>query len=443
MKNQQKDLSANASRAVIKKALLTILCLAFVRVLAHIPVPGVSKDALSSVFGKNAGFRLFDLFSGGALSSLSVAALSVTPYITASILIELLSVALPPLETIAASGESGNRILTQATRVIACLLAVFDAAWICLGYAKQGTMHASSGPALLTAVAAMTAGSVVCMWAGERITDHGIGNGVSLILVVNILSRVPDDILDLIQGAAIGHTAGYAWGHLVLALLVFLASVLIVLRVNGARKRIPVSFIRLQEGREIFGGDGTGIPVKVNTAGVMPAVFAVSVLAIPGFIQTVTGSRNHVLGHVIQACDSANWFYPSQPLYTLGFATYVLFAVWYAFAYTNVVLNPAEIADRLKKAGGTIPGVLPGKETEAYLRKTFRPLIWRGVFGLLLAVIFPMILSRICSLSWGLSGTSLLIVIAVGEETIRKLRAAWTDGQYAGLIRGQKRNPAA
>ena len=432
MKNQQKDLSAGASRTVITKALLTILCLSFVRVLAHIPVPGVSKDALSSVFGGNAGFRLFDLFSGGALSSLSVAALSVTPYITASILIELLSVALPPLETIAASGESGNRILTQATRVIACLLAVFDAAWICLGYAKQGTMHASSGPALLTAVAAMTAGSVVCMWAGERITDHGIGNGVSLILVVNILSRVPDDILDLIQGVAIGRTAGYAWGHLVLALLVFLASVLIVLRVNGARKRIPVSFIRLQEGREIFGGDGTGIPVKVNTAGVMPAVFAVSVLAIPGFIQTVTGSRNHVLGHVIQACDSANWFYPSQPLYTLGFAAYVLFAVWYAFA-----------ADRLKKAGGTIPGVLPGKETEAYLRKTFRPLIWRGVGGLLLAVVFPMVMSRICSLTWGLSGTSLLIIIAVGEETIRKLRAAWADGQYAGLIRGRRQVSAA
>ena len=402
------------------RILFTLIMLIFLRMVSQITVPGVNSEFLKSYFGDNEAFNLMNAFTGGGLERLSVFALGVTPYITSSIIIQLFTISFPRLEQLAKEGESGRKKLTKYTQYVTLVLSLVSSISMVIGFRNQ-MLITKNYLTYAVVVATLTGGSMILVWLGNRITEKGIGNGISMILLFNILSRMPQDMKTLYECFMQGKT----WTKMTMAGLVIAMTIVVVicltLILNSAERRIPVVYTQKMQGRRFAGDGASNIPMKVNTAGVMPVIFATSLMTFPALILGLLGKTpNGIWATVTKALNSNNWFNPSDWLPTVGYILYVLLLIFFAYYYTTITFNSAEIANNLKKAGATIPGKRPGKDTELYLQKILKHVIMIGVIGLLIVCTIPLVISGVTGANVSFGGTSLIIIVSVILETVKQ-----------------------
>lgn len=416
-----------------KRLFFMLICMIVIRFGAQIPCPGVSSDYFAEWFRAQGGnsFNLINAFTGGSFERMSILALSITPYITASIIIELLSIAIPALEEMQRDGEEGRKKMTAISRYLTVGLSVMESAAMCIGFGNQGlipNMTFLKGAAVVTS---MTAGSCFLMWVGEQITEYGIGNGISIVLLINIVSRIPQDIAGLVDQFVKGKTiAKGLLAALIIAAVIFLVVALVVI-LNGAARKIPVQYSRKIAGSKYqVGGTGTNIPLKVNTAGVIPVIFASSIMSFPGIIAAFARKTPAWLGFL----SESNWFDRSRPIYTIGVVLYVVLVIFFAYFYTSITFNPREVADNLRKSGGVVPGIRPGAPTELYLRNILRSIIFIGATGLALVAVIPIVINGIFSAHASFGGTSLIIIVGVILETVQQIEAMMAVHNYKGFL---------
>ena len=402
------------------RILFTLIMLIFLRMVSQITVPGVNSEFLKSYFGDNEAFNLMNAFTGGGLERLSVFALGVTPYITSSIIIQLFTISFPRLEQLAKEGESGRKKLTKYTQYVTLVLSLVSSISMVIGFRNQ-MLITKNYLTYAVVVATLTGGSMILVWLGNRITEKGIGNGISMILLFNILSRMPQDMKTLYECFMQGKT----WTKMTMAGLVIAMTIVVVicltLILNSAERRIPVVYTQKMQGRRFAGDGASNIPMKVNTAGVMPVIFATSLMTFPALILGLLGKTpNGIWATVTKALNSNNWFDPSDWLPTVGYILYVLLLIFFAYYYTTITFNSAEIANNLKKAGATIPGKRPGKDTELYLQKILKHVIMIGVIGLLIVCTIPLVISGVTGANVSFGGTSLIIIVSVILEAVKQ-----------------------
>ena len=402
------------------RILFTLIMLIFLRMVSQITVPGVNSEFLKSYFGDNEAFNLMNAFTGGGLERLSVFALGVTPYITSSIIIQLFTISFPRLEQLAKEGESGRKKLTKYTQYVTLVLSLVSSISMVIGFRNQ-MLITKNYLTYAVVVATLTGGSMILVWLGNRITEKGIGNGISMILLFNILSRMPQDMKTLYECFMQGKT----WTKMTMAGLVIAMTIVVVicltLILNSAERRIPVVYTQKMQGRRFAGDGASNIPMKVNTAGVMPVIFATSLMTFPALILGLLGKTpNGIWATVTKALNSNNWFNPSDWLPTVGYILYVLLLIFFAYYYTTITFNSAEIANNLKKAGATIPGKRPGKDTELYLQKILKHVIMIGVIGILIVCTIPLVISGVTGANVSFGGTSLIIIVSVILETVKQ-----------------------
>lgn len=402
------------------RILFTLIMLVFIRMVSQITVPGVNSEFLKSYFGDNEAFNLMNAFTGGGLERLSVFALGVTPYITSSIIIQLFTISFPRLEQLAKEGESGRKKLTKYTQYVTLVLSLVSSISMVIGFRNQ-MLITKNYLTYAVVVATLTGGSMIFVWLGNRITEKGIGNGISMILLFNILSRMPQDMKTLYEC----FMQGKAWTKMTMAGLVIAMTIVVVicltLILNSAERRIPVVYTQKMQGRRFAGDGASNIPMKVNTAGVMPVIFATSLMTFPALILGLLGKTpNGIWATVTKALNSNNWFDPSDWLPTVGYILYVLLLIFFAYYYTTITFNSAEIANNLKKAGATIPGKRPGKDTELYLQKILKHVIMIGVIGLLIVCTIPLVISGVTGANVSFGGTSLIIIVSVILEAVKQ-----------------------
>lgn len=405
------------------RILFTLIMLVFIRMVSQITVPGVNSEFLKSYFGDNEAFNLMNAFTGGGLERLSVFALGVTPYITSSIIIQLFTISFPRLEQLAKEGESGRKKLTKYTQYVTLVLSLVSSISMVIGFRNQ-MLITKNYLTYAVVVATLTGGSMILVWLGNRITEKGIGNGISMILLFNILSRMPQDMKTLYEC----FMQGKAWTKMTMAGLVIAMTIVVVicltLILNSAERRIPVVYTQKMQGRRFAGDGASNIPMKVNTAGVMPVIFATSLMTFPALILGLLGKTpNGIWATVTKALNSNNWFDPSDWLPTVGYILYVLLLIFFAYYYTTITFNSAEIANNLKKAGATIPGKRPGKDTELYLQKILKHVIMIGVIGLLIVCTIPLVISGVTGANVSFGGTSLIIIVSVILEAVKQGRS--------------------
>lgn len=402
------------------RILFTLIMLVFIRMVSQITVPGVNSEFLKSYFGDNEAFNLMNAFTGGGLERLSVFALGVTPYITSSIIIQLFTISFPRLEQLAKEGESGRKKLTKYTQYVTLVLSLVSSISMVIGFRNQ-MLITKNYLTYAVVVATLTGGSMILVWLGNRITEKGIGNGISMILLFNILSRMPQDMKTLYEC----FMQGKAWTKMTMAGLVIAMTIIVVicltLILNSAERRIPVVYTQKMQGRRFAGDGASNIPMKVNTAGVMPVIFATSLMTFPALILGLLGKTpNGIWATVTKALNSNNWFDPSDWLPTVGYILYVLLLIFFAYYYTTITFNSAEIANNLKKAGATIPGKRPDKDTELYLQKILKHVIMIGVIGLLIVCTIPLVISGVTGANVSFGGTSLIIIVSVILEAVKQ-----------------------
>jgi preprotein translocase subunit SecY len=440
------------------RVLFTLALLAVYRIGAHIPTPGINTTVLEQLFNQSAGsvLGIFDLFSGGNFRRLTIFALGIMPYITSSIILQLMTVVFPYLERLQKEGELGRRKITQYTRYLTIVLSIIQGASI------AGTLQAQSisGQALVyhpgiwftvMTVLTLTTGSAFIMWLGEQISERGIGNGMSLIIFVGIVVGLPRAVADLYDKAA-----SRAWGPFTPIAIIFLIALMIavvafIVFVEGGQRRIPVQYAKRVVGRRVMGGQSSYLPLRVNSGGVIPPIFASSLLAFPATIALIL---NHKYQFVDSIKTNLSW---GEPLYTLLYVTLILL---FAFFYVGIVFNPTELADNMRKNGGFIPGIRPGRTTSEYVSKILKRLTFIGAIYLAIVCLLPewMIAGiHLDHLGWGVGtwfdrhfpvwflkglgvqfyfgGTSLLIVVGVAMDTVQQLEAQLVMRNYEGFAR--------
>ena len=421
-----------------RKLLYVIWMILVIRIGSQLPVPGVDSDFFKEWFAKNTGdaFNFFDAFTGGSFTQMSIFALNITPYITSSIIMQLLTIAIPALEEMQRDGEEGRKKITAITRYVTVGLALFESVAMAIGFGRQGLIPNMNFFKGLTVVACLTAGSAMLMWIGERITEKGVGNGISIVLTINIVSRVPSDLSLLYENFIKGKTIakGLLAGVIIVAIIVVM--VVFVLILNGAERRIPVQYSRKMVGRKLMGGQTTNIPLKVNTAGVIPVIFASSIMSFPGVIAQLVGKANGtgIGSEIIRGLSSNNWCNPSQPQYSWGLLLYIVLCVFFAYFYTSITFNPLEVADNIKKQGGFIPGIRPGKPTSDYLTKILNYIIFIGAVGLIIVAVIPFFFNGVFGANVSFGGTSIIIIVGVILETVKQIESQMLVRNYKGFL---------
>ena len=421
-----------------RKLLYVLWMILVIRIGSQLPVPGVDSDFFKEWFAKNTGdaFNFFDAFTGGSFTQMSIFALNITPYITSSIIMQLLTIAIPALEEMQRDGEEGRKKITAITRYVTVGLALFESVAMAIGFGRQGLIPNMNFFKGLTVVACLTAGSAMLMWIGERITEKGVGNGISIVLTINIVSRVPSDLSLLYENFIKGKTIakGLLAGVIIVAIIVVM--VVFVLILNGAERRIPVQYSRKMVGRKLMGGQTTNIPLKVNTAGVIPVIFASSIMSFPGVIAQLTGKANGtgIGSEIIRGLSSNNWCNPSQPQYSWGLLLYIVLCVFFAYFYTSITFNPLEVADNIKKQGGFIPGIRPGKPTSDYLTKILNYIIFIGAVGLIIVAVIPFFFNGVFGANVSFGGTSIIIIVGVILETVKQIESQMLVRNYKGFL---------
>ena len=420
------------------KIFYTFLMLVVVRLGSQLPIPGVDRSYFANWFSQQVGdaFNFFDAFTGGSFEEMSIFALNITPYITSSIIIELLTIAIPKLEEMQKDGEEGRKKLTAITRYVTVGLALLESVAMVIGFGRQGLIPNITAMNVITVVVSLTAGSAFLMWVGERITEKGVGNGISIVLMINILSRVPSDITTLYETFVKPQTVAKGALAAVIILAVIVVTVVLVILLNGATRNIPVQYAKKMQGRKMVGGQSSSIPLKVNTAGVIPVIFASSLMSMPSIVAAFMGrgNGNGIGSKILKGLSQQNWFSLSNPVYTLGFVLYAVMIVFFAYFYTSITFNPIEVADNMKKQGGFIPGIRPGKPTQDYLEKILNYIIFIGAIGLLIVCTIPIVFNGAFGASVSFGGTSIIIIVGVVLETLKQIESQMLVRNYRGFL---------
>ncbi len=420
----------------------TFLMLIVIRIGSQIPAPGIQEGVFDSLFG-SAGNSLnfFDAITGGSLERMSIFALNITPYITSSIILQLLEIAFPKLEEIARDGEKGREFITKITRYITVGLSLMESTAMAIGFGRSGYLdefgwNFKGVLNVITLIAVLTAGSTILMWLGERITDHGVGNGISIVLIINIISRMPQDIESLYSLFIKGKTPArmILAGAIIAAIIIGIVVMVVILQ--GAERRIPVQYSNKLQGRRTVGGNSTNIPLKVNTGGVMPVIFAQSIMQTPVIICAFLGKGQGTgfWAGVLKGLSESNWFDTSNWIYSIGCVLYVLLIIAFAYFYTSITFNPLEIADNMKRSAGFIPGIRPGKPTSEYLTGILNHVIFIGAIGLTIVSVVPIALNGLFNANVSFGGTSIIIVVGVVIETLRQIESQMMVRNYKGFL---------
>ena len=413
-----------------------LFALVVIRLGSQIPVPGVDTSFFSNFFGNNTNdaFAFLNAFTGGGFSNFSIFALSITPYITSSIIIQLLTIAIPKLEEMHKDGEEGRKKITAITRYLTVGLALFESIAMCIGFGNKLILEMTAVNVIVV-VASLTAGSAFLMWIGEQINEKGIGNGISIVLLINILSRIPADMVTLFDNFVKGKTIARAAVAWIVIAVVILAVTVLVLILNGAERRIPVQYSKKMVGRKLVGGQSSHIPLKVNTAGVIPIIFASSIMSFPCIIVAFTGKNPGGWGgKILNMLSSSNWFKPSDWFSSIGLILYVVLVIFFAYFYTSITFNPIEVADNMKKQGGFIPGIRPGKATVDFLNAVLKYIIFIGAAGLTIVAVIPFFFNGMFSAQVSFGGTSLIIIVSVILETMKQVESMMLVRNYKGFL---------
>jgi len=374
-------------KEIRQRVLYTLGMLVIIRLASQLPVPGVNRDYFANWFASQTGdaFNLFDAFTGGSFLSMSVIALNITPYITSSIIIQLLTIAIPKLEEMQKDGEEGRKKITAITRYVTVALALIESSAMAIGFGRQGLLQEYNALNVITVIVALTAGSAFLMWIGEKITEKGIGNGISIVLTINIVSRMPQELTGLFRQFVTSREIAPAVVAAVIIIAVIVLMVVLVIILNSGTRKIPVQYAKKMQGRKMYGGNSSNIPLKINTAGVIPVIFASSLMQFPVIICSLFGINGGTgfWGKVLRGLSSSNWCRPSEPIYSIGLVVYIAFVIFFAYFYTSITFNPIEIAENMKKQGGFVPGIRPGRPTSEYLTKILNYIIFIGACGLI------------------------------------------------------------
>lgn len=421
-----------------KKLLYTFMMLVVIRFGSQLPIPGVNTSYFADFFAKQTAdaFGFFNAMTGGSFTSMSVFALSITPYITSSIIMQLMTIAIPKLEEMQRDGEDGRKKIAEYTRYVTVALALIQSIAMAVGFGGQGLLLEFNAVSVIVAVAAMTAGSALLMWIGERITENGVGNGISIVLLFNIISSLPDDGATLYSRFLSGRDIGPAVVTVIIIAAVIAAMVIFVIVLQDAQRKIPVQYSQKMQGRRMVGGNSSSIPLKVNTAGVIPVIFASSIMSFPVVIaQFFQVDYTSIGGKILMMLNSSSWFRPEQPWYSVGMLIYLLLIIVFAYFYTSITFNPLEVANNMKKQGGFIPGIRPGKPTSDYLNSILNYIVFIGACGLIIISIIPIIISGLFSVSQlSFAGTSLIIIVGVVLETMKAIESQMLVRNYKGFL---------
>ena len=420
-----------------KRLLFTLVVLVICRLGSQLPIPGIDTDTISQYLNSLLGdsFNLLNSFTGGSFESMSLFALNVTPYITASIIIQLLSIAIPALEELYRDGEDGRKKINNITRFVTLALSVLESAGLAIGFGKQGLLSNYGPLIVIEMIVCLTAGSVFVMWLGEQITDKGVGNGISIILLCNIVSRMPSDLFNLYQKFMEGKQISNVIIAGVIIFLVILGTIIFTIVLNDAERRIPVQYSRKIQGGSQLGGLGSTLPVKVNTANVMPIIFSSSLLQFPLVIKQLVGANpKGTAGFIFNALNQSNWCNPDHWNWSIGLIVYLLLNVVFAYFYTSITFNPLEISNNMKKQGGYIPGVRPGKATVDYLNSILTYIIFIGAVGLCIVAVIPIFFNGFFGANVSFGGTSIIIIAGVVLETMKQIESQTLVRQYTGFL---------
>ncbi len=414
-----------------KRIWFTLGALIVFRVGTYIPVPGVDATVMGEMLAQHGGgiLGMFDMFTGGALGRMTVFALNIMPYISASIIVQLMTAAIPSLETLKKEGEAGRKKMNQYTRYLTVLIAMFQSYGIAVGLES---MHGAVGPAVvdpgaffrLSCVVTLVGGTMFLMWLGEQITARGVGNGTSLIIFAGIVANLPHALASLLE---LGRTGALSPVFILAFIVIAVAVIAFVVFMERAQRRIVVQYPKRQVGTRMFGGDSTHMPLKVNTSGVIPPIFASSILLIPATIAGFSNASGPAwLGWIATELGHG------QPLYM---AMYAFMIIFFSYFYTAVVFNPQETADNLKKYGGFIPGIRPGVNTADYFDYVLTRLTTVGAIYLCIVCLLPEILISNYGVPFYFGGTSLMIIVSVTMDTVTQIQSHLLAHQYEGLIR--------
>ena len=421
-----------------KRLLFTLVVLIICRLGSQLPIPGIDTDTISQYLNSLLGdsFNLLNSFTGGSFESMSLFALNVTPYITASIIIQLLTIAIPALEELYRDGEDGRKKINNITRFVTLGLSLLESAGLAIGFGKQGLLSNYGPLIVMEMIVCLTAGSVFVMWLGEQITDKGVGNGISIILLCNIVSRMPSDLYNLYQKFMEGKQISNVIIAGVIIFIVIIGTIILTIILNDAERRIPVQYSKKMVGRKMMGGQSTNIPLKVNTAGVIPVIFASSLMSFPTVIAQLTGKGNGtgIGSEILRGLSSNNWCNPSQLQYSWGLVLYIVLCVFFAYFYTSITFNPLEVADNIKKQGGFIPGIRPGKPTSDYLTNILNYIIFIGAVGLIIVCVIPFIFNGVFGANVSFGGTYIIIIVGVILETVNQIESQLLVRNYKGFL---------
>ncbi len=417
-----------------KRIIITFLLLGVYRIGVHVPTPGINSDALASFFAQARGtlFGLFDMFTGGALERFSVFALGIMPYISASIILQLLTVVIPYFDRLQKEGESGRKKIVQYTRYGTVLLSLIQSFGIAIGLRQMEAggmpiVTETSWTFIPMTMITLTAGTSFIMWLGEQITERGIGNGISLVIFAGIVARLPRAFGNSVRLIRTGELQIL----LMLALLVFMVVVVgFIIFMETGQRRLPVQYAKRIVGRKIYGGQSTHLPLKINTAGVIPAIFASSILMFP---LTITQFMPKTWMETYPWLDKImNSLGAGSILYNV---LYVVFIIFFCYFYTAIVFNPDDVADNMKKFGGYIPGIRPGKKTAEYIDRVLSRITLGGALYVSAVCVLPTILIQRFNVPFYFGGTALLIVVGVALDTVQQIESHLLTRQYEGLMK--------
>lgn len=421
-----------------KKIFYTFMMLVVIRIGSQLPTPGVDPTYIQNFFESQTGeaFNFFNAFTGGSFTQMSVFALSITPYITSSIIMQLLTIAIPKLEEMQKDGEDGRKKIAAITRYVTVALALIESTAMAVGFGRQGLLVDFNFVNAAVVVVTLTAGSAFLMWIGERINEKGVGNGISIVLLINIISRVPDDFVTLHNQFMKGKSLASAGLAAVIILAIILVVVVFVIILQDGQRKIAVQYSQRIQGRRSVGGQSSFIPLKVNTAGVVPVIFASSLMQFPVVIASFLGKGNGkgIGSEILKGLSSNNWCNPEQLKYSWGLILYIVLTVFFAYFYTSITFNPLEIANNMKKSGGFIPGIRPGKPTADYLTKILNYIIFIGAVGLIIVQVIPFVFNGWLGANVSFGGTSLIIIVGVVLETIKQIESQLLVRNYKGFL---------
>ena len=423
------------------KILFTLGMLVVIRFGSQLPVPGIRIEEFVNWFQQKVGAAdssgFLSAITGGSFENMSILALNITPYITSSIIMQLLTIAIPKLEEMQKDGEDGRKKIVALTRYVTVGLALIESAAMAFAFWNGGMLDSQNALNVITIIATLTAGSAFLMWVGEQITEHGIGNGISIVLVINIISRIPQDISQLFKTFVLveGKPIAVRVVAALVIIAVIVAVVVLVIILNGGTRKIPVQYAKKIQGRKTVGGQSSCIPLKVNTSGVIPIIFASSLMQLPVVICSFFGIQGTGFwGHVLRGLSSSNWCNPKEPVYSIGLVVYIALVIFFAYFYTSITFNPLEIADNMKKSGGFIPGIRPGKPTSDYLTKILNYIVFIGAIGLTIVCVIPFIFNGVFGAQVSFGGTSLIIIVSVILETMKQVESQMLVRNYKGFL---------